>query len=128
MKLEEAKEKMFNLYPDLKEYREERPWGAFTKFVNNEQCTIKIIEVNKRLSLQYHEKRSEIWFILEGKVKIQLDDDFHELESGQMCYLPVGVKHRAENLSDKTSKLLEISLGEFDENDIIRLEDDFGRV
>src|SRR5918995_1595335 len=56
-------------------YTENRPWGKFEKFHENENCTVKLIYVNanSRLSLQYHQHRSEFWKIVKGKAKIDID-------------------------------------------------------
>ena len=105
-----------------------KPWGGFEQFVLNEKCTIKILKVGagKRTSLQKHRFRSEFWRVLEPcrvwiggrKIRAKVGDEFK---------IRVGQVHRLEGLKKKGS-VLEISFGKFDEKDIIRLEDDYGRV
>ena len=109
-------------------YSEVRPWGKFEKFHENKLCTVKLIYVNpnSRLSLQYHEKRSEFWKIVNGTAYIELDDKSFVLEEGQIIEIPNKARHRIETKETKCV-ILEISYGEFDENDIVRLEDDYNR-
>lgn len=106
---------------------EERPWGQFKEFCKNEKCTVKILEVNsgEELSLQKHKNRREMWYFLtEGKV--QIDDNKFKVEEGEKVEIPKGVAHRIIGQKNKT-KVLEVSFGNFDENDEIRLEDKYGR-
>ena len=59
-------------------YSENRPWGRFEKFHENQPCTVKLIyvNVNSRLSLQYHKERWEFWKIVKGCAEVELDDNF----------------------------------------------------
>lgn len=111
----------------MKPVSDERPWGHFERFTLNESSTVKLIYVkaNRRLSLQYHKKRSEFWKVVYGKVRVTLDNRSAVLSPGQTITVPVGSAHRIEGIED--SAILEISIGEFDENDIVRLQDDYGR-
>lgn len=107
---------------------EERPWGGFVRLSHNEPTSVKIIwvEPGKRLSLQSHKKRSEFWRVLEGRIAVHLDGKEFVLEKDQEVFIPCGSKHRASGI-DVPSRWLEISFGDFDEDDITRYEDDFGR-
>jgi mannose-6-phosphate isomerase len=109
-------------------YSEDRPWGKFEKFHENKPCTVKLIYVNpnSRLSLQYHNKRSEFWKIVFGTAYLQLDDSLLVLKEGQTIEIPNKARHRVEAKETKCV-ILEISYGIFDENDIVRLEDDYQR-
>jgi mannose-6-phosphate isomerase-like protein (cupin superfamily) len=109
-------------------YSEDRPWGKFEKFHENKLCTVKLIYVNpnSRLSLQYHEKRSEFWKIVSGIAYIQVDDKFFVLNQGETLEIPTKARHRVE-AKETNCIILEISYGAFDENDIVRLEDDYKR-
>lgn len=113
----------------VKKKVDKRPWGGFEQFTHNEISTVKILTVNpkKRFSLQYHEKREEFWRILEGRCKVTIGNKTFRGKPGDEFKIPKKRKHRIEAL-DKVVKVLEISFGKFDEKDIIRLEDDFGRV
>jgi mannose-6-phosphate isomerase len=109
-------------------YSEDRPWGKFEKFHENKPCTVKLIYVNpnSRLSLQYHNKRSEFWKVVFGTAYLQLDDSSLVLKEGQTIEIPSKARHRVEAKETKCV-ILEISYGNFDENDIVRLEDDYQR-
>jgi mannose-6-phosphate isomerase len=109
-------------------YSEDRPWGKFEKFHENKPCTVKLIYVNpnSRLSLQYHNKRSEFWKVVFGTAYLQLDDSSLVLKEGQTIEIPNKARHRVEAKETKCV-ILEISYGIFDENDIVRLDDDYQR-
>lgn len=109
-------------------YSEDRPWGKFEKFHENKPCTVKLIYVNpnSRLSLQYHNNRSEFWKVVFGTAYMQLDDSSLVLKEGQTVEIPNKGRHRVEAKETKCV-ILEISYGIFDENDIVRLEDDYQR-
>ena len=106
----------------------ERPWGSFTRFTNNESSTVKILNVNKgeELSLQYHNKREEFWRVLKGSPRIVIGDDTFDSKEGDVFNVGVGVKHRISAPVDNV-EILEIGRGDFDENDIVRLEDKYNR-
>lgn len=110
-------------------YKEERPWGSFERFVQNEKCSVKFLEVaaGKRFSLQTHAKREEFWRCIKGSGVATIGDKEFPLEEGDEVLAPVGEKHRLEGGPDGIT-VLEISFGEFEEDDIVRLEDDFGRA
>lgn len=106
---------------------EQRPWGSFELFTLNEKSTVKLVNVNrgKRLSLQYHSKRSEFWKVVVGKIEVVLNSAKIILKKGETITIPVGAIHRITGIED--SIVLEVSFGEFNEKDIVRLDDDFGR-
>lgn len=106
-----------------------RPWGRFIRFAQNEKCTVKIIEVNpnQMLSKQVHKKRDELWIILDDGLKAELDDKVIEPKTGEEIIIPRKTIHRLSSLGKK-ARLLEISFGDFDENDIERFDDVYGRV
>ena len=110
---------------------EERPWGKFTILDEGEGYKVKRIEVFpiKRLSYQKHSKRAEHWFIVSGKAKVTLDGEIHELSAGEAIDIAVGAAHRVENPDDSENCVfIETQTGTyFGEDDIVRLEDDFGR-
>jgi mannose-6-phosphate isomerase len=110
-------------------YSEKRPWGSFEKFNENEQCTVKLLHIKpgSRLSLQYHHKRKEFWKIVKGSATDQLKKKHSTLEEGDDIIIPSGAKHRIQ-ANNSGCTVLEISYGSFDENDIVRIEDDYERV
>ncbi len=110
-------------------YQEERPWGLFRRFTNNQISTIKIIKVlpNEELSLQSHKEREEFWRVIKGDGIFEIGSKKYIVEEGSEQFVPVLTKHKMKSGMDGM-EVLEISLGEFDENDIIRYEDKYGRV
>lgn len=106
-----------------------RPWGKFDLLVDNEPVSVKIISIepNQELSLQTHALRSEWWTILDGSMEVELNGAKSTLSTGERIFVPQGAKHRAKGL-EAGCRWLEIMFGHFDENDIIRLEDKYGRT
>ena len=83
----------------------------------------------KRLSLQSHNKRAEHWVIVRGKAKVQVGEDFIIMEKDQHVYIPTLALHRIENIGDDLMEFTETQVGDYlGEDDIVRYEDDFGRV
>lgn len=108
--------------------KEERPWGNFERFTLNESTTVKIVTVAPReaISLQTHEKRDEFWRILSGGGEITIGGTHAKAEPGQQFFSPRGGEHRVEAGPSGLS-FLEIAFGDFNEHDITRLEDRYGR-
>ena len=107
---------------------DDRPWGSFDRFTHNESSTVKIIRVDagKRLSLQKHAHRAEFWRVIEGSGVATVEDEHREVKAGDEVEIPLGALHRLAG-GEQGIAVLEIALGSFDENDIERVEDDFGR-
>ena len=109
----------------------DKPWGSFDQFVLNAQCTVKILTCNpgQQLSLQRHTQRNEFWVALDPGVIVELNGQIMTPDKGAQIWLPAGSIHRLSCASARTPpvRVLEISLGTFDENDIERLEDIYGR-
>jgi mannose-6-phosphate isomerase-like protein (cupin superfamily) len=105
-----------------------KPWGSFEQFTRQEPVTVKIITVNpnESLSLQYHNKRQEFWKILSGKGELTLGDDIMQASEGDEYFIEKKQKHRIKAQGSRI-KMLEISFGDFDEDDIVRLEDKYNR-
>jgi mannose-6-phosphate isomerase len=110
-------------------YTENRPWGRFEKFHENQLSTVKLIYINanSRLSLQYHRERSEFWKVIKGTAEVELNGKIIEVKEEETIDIPKGVRHRVKAL-DNNCVILEISYGRFDENDIVRIEDDYQRI
>ncbi len=109
-------------------HTETRPWGSFTTFADNEQATAKIITVRtgEEFSLQSHAHRDEFWHIISGNGTIIIGDASSPLVVGADYAVPHDTKHRI-TAGTENVVFLEISRGEFDENDITRFEDKYGR-
>mgnify|MGYP001566944182 CR=1 FL=1 len=105
-----------------------RPWGSFTVFTNNEPSTVKILHINKgeELSLQYHTHRQEFWKILRGNPEIIVGDKTEHPKEGEEFVIESNTNHRISAPKDDV-EVLEISTGEFDEEDIVRIEDKYNR-
>ena len=110
---------------------EKRPWGNYHVIAKNKGYQIKEIKVLKesKLSLQKHSNRSEFWQIVKGESKITIENNEYYLKEKEYIYIPNNTIHRIENIGKKDLIFIEIQLGEnLKEEDIIRLEDDYGRV
>ena len=111
-------------------YKEKRPWGTFENLLDAPYCKVKEIVIKKggRPSYQYHHKRSEAWTIVQGEAVVTLDGQDIVYETGETVIVPVGMAHRVENKNDEDLKFIEVQTGTyFGEDDIVRLEDDYGR-
>ena len=107
-----------------------RPWGLFEILDEGPTYKVKRIEVlpGKRLSYQTHAHRSEHWMTVSGRARVTLDGKDTILSEGQTVDVPVGVAHRIENVGPDMLVFIEIQRGTyFGEDDIVRLQDDFGR-
>ena len=107
-----------------------RPWGRWEEYIFEPNYRVKRIIVfpGKRLSLQLHHLRSEIWVIVQGSGKMTLGDKIFPIHESDIVQIEKGQAHRVENDSDQPLVLIETQLGICPEDDIVRLEDDFGRV
>ncbi|MBS3116797.1 phosphomannose isomerase type II C-terminal cupin domain [Candidatus Woesearchaeota archaeon] len=105
-----------------------RPWGKFEQFTHNEVSTVKILHVEngKRLSLQSHQNREELWIALDDGVMTEINGVSKVLKKGEKVFIAKKARHRLSS-SENSVRVLEIAWGYFDEKDIIRYEDDFGR-
>lgn len=115
------------LEPELQVDR--RPWGRFHLLAYNEQVTVKILnlEAGARLSLQRHQTRDEWWHILDDGLVIEIDGESRHMAAGDRAWVPRGVTHRISNGTSSEARFLELAFGHFDEADIERLDDDYGR-
>lgn len=106
---------------------ETRPWGQFTLYKQTPSYWIKTIYVaaGKRTSLQTHGKRRELWMCVAGTIEAIKNETSRELFPGDTLIIDAGDEHRIASESGGT--LVEIAYGHPDENDINRLEDDYGR-
>ncbi|MEP6924061.1 MAG: phosphomannose isomerase type II C-terminal cupin domain [Pyrinomonadaceae bacterium] len=109
---------------------DERPWGNFTVLDEGEGYKVKRIEVlaGKRLSYQKHAHRAEHWFVIEGTAQVTLNDEIIVVKSGEAIDIPLGAAHRVENPGAEKMIFIEVQRGSYlGEDDIVRLQDDFGR-
>ena len=111
--------------------KEERPWGRFYILSESSKYKIKKIEVDpeKRLSYQFHKKRSETWIIIKGRATITLDDKIIIKEEQEIIEIPKNIKHRVENQQTEKLVFIEVQTGDyFGEDDIVRIQDDYNRI
>jgi mannose-6-phosphate isomerase len=106
-----------------------RPWGHFRQYAMQETCTVKLITVaaGQQLSLQRHRHRDELWVVLDDGLLITVGSRTVESRAGDEFFVPRGVIHRVEG-GEHGGRFVEVCFGAFDENDIERLDDAYGRA
>lgn len=112
-------------------YTEEKPWGSYTNLLDEEYTKVKkiVIKPGEAPSYQYHFKRSEIWIIVKGLAEIKIDDSVVVYSTGDIITIPKQAKHQVRNIGEDELVFVEVQLGDyFGEDDIVRLEDKYGRV
>lgn len=108
-----------------------RPWGSYTVLEDADDCKVKRLTVKPGhvLSLQLHNKRSEHWTVVHGTAKVRIGENEFLLNANESAYIPMNTVHRLENPTDQDIHLIEVQCGDyFGEDDIVRLEDRYGRV
>jgi len=109
----------------------ERPWGSYTVLEEGARHKIKRIEVvpGAALSLQMHHHRSEYWVVVSGMARVVNGDNTMLISTNESTYIPAGQKHRLENPGVLKLVMIEVQSGEYlGEDDIVRFEDNYGRV
>jgi mannose-6-phosphate isomerase len=110
----------------------ERPWGNYLVLDDDapdHKVKRLVVHPGKRLSYQRHSQRAEHWFIVSGTAQVTLDGTVHEVKAGEAIDIPREGAHRIANEGDTDVVLIEVQHGTyFGEDDIVRLEDDYGRV
>jgi mannose-6-phosphate isomerase-like protein (cupin superfamily) len=130
---EQMVDKYISLYSKVLEdnkREDHRPWGYYEILSSKSDYKVKriIVKPNKRLSLQRHRHRSEHWYIVKGRAIVTLNKDKIPLEAGEAVDIPKGTAHRISNEGNDPLIFIEVQTGTyFGEDDIERLEDDFGR-
>lgn len=110
---------------------EERPWGYYKVLSEEKDHKVKRIVVypGRRLSLQRHRLRSEHWFVLSGEGMVTLGDEDIPVKGGRSVDIPMHFLHRIVNTGEDDLTVIEIQSGDdFSEDDIERIEDDYGRI
>ena len=110
---------------------ENRPWGSFTVLEEGEGFKVKRISVNAghKLSLQYHHHRSEHWTVVQGVATVTVGEDIKKVKINESVYIPLKEKHALANEGEELMQLIEVQAGDYlGEDDIVRLEDRYGRV
>jgi len=110
--------------------KEIRPWGSFENLLDEEGYKVKriIVSPDQRLSLQLHRHRNECWHILSGTGEMQVGNIDWTVTAGDTVEIERLEVHRISNESDTPLVILELQTGDCQEDDIIRIEDDYGRT
>jgi len=123
--------KVYEQIIDLNKREDKRPWGNYEVLSDKLNYKVKKIEVfpQGELSLQRHQRRSEHWQIVTGEAVVTLENEKICLNEGESIDIPLGAKHRIENIGNQNMIFIEIQRGDyFGEDDIERFEDKYGRV
>lgn len=110
----------------------QRPWGIYKTTVLQDDYQTKVLQVRPaaQLSLQYHLHREEYWTVVSGRGVAQVGNSHFPVQAGSTVFIPRGCKHRMTNSSDYAQLIImEVQIGDyFGEDDIVRLEDRYGRI
>ncbi len=115
----------------MTETRTDRPWGSFFILEDSDAAKVKrlLVKPGQRLSLQSHEHRDEHWVVIRGTARVTLNDVTSDYHYGQHVYVPRGTKHRIACTDNVPVEIIEIQIGDsFEEEDIKRYSDDYGRI
>ncbi|MBM74485.1 MAG: mannose-1-phosphate guanylyltransferase/mannose-6-phosphate isomerase [Proteobacteria bacterium] len=108
-----------------------RPWGSYEVLLDEDTYKAKriIVKPNQKLSLQKHRHRAELWIVVEGSAIVTNADKVFEMNKNETTFIEKGAVHRLENRGDEDLVLIEVQVGDYTgEDDIIRLEDIYGRT
>jgi mannose-6-phosphate isomerase-like protein (cupin superfamily) len=116
-------------YSGDKKY-EKREWGHFEVLLDESELKVKkiVVKTGKRLSLQLHELRDERWFIASGCGEVQIGNKTMDISEGDELFIEKYQVHRVRSSGLTDLVIIEIQTGVCNEDDIIRIEDDFGRA
>jgi mannose-1-phosphate guanylyltransferase len=107
-----------------------RPWGGYTSVMTGDRFQVKrlFVKPGKRLSLQKHHHRSEHWVVVRGTAEVTIGDELRTVAENEAVYIPAGTVHRLANPGRILLEVIEVQTGSYlGEDDIIRIEDEFGR-
>ena len=108
-----------------------RPWGAYQSLDLGDRYQVKriVVKPGKRLSLQRHNHRAEHWVVVRGTARVTVGDEIKTIHENQSTYIPIGAKHRLENVGKIDLELIEVQTGSYlGEDDIERFDDDYHRT
>jgi len=123
--------KLYNRIGEKEKREDHRPWGFYRILSDADDCKVKRITVypGRRLSLQKHRRRAEHWYVFHGTGIVTLDDKDIEVGEGRAIDIPRGSFHRIKNPGEENLVFIEVQTGDyFGEDDIERIEDDYGRA
>ena len=108
-----------------------RPWGFYISVLEDVRWQVKIIHVKPgaRLSLQKHHHRAEHWIVVKGTAEVEIENKKSVLTENESTYIPLGLKHRLSNPGKIPLEIIEVQSGSYiSEEDIVRYEDNYGRI
>ena len=107
-----------------------KPWGCYTDYFRGKHVVFKRLDVDtsESISYQYHDHRDELWYVVSGTGLLTVDDVVSTVESGDSVFINKGQKHKIECTSRTSLVIYEMQMGEPTEDDIVRLEDKYGRI
>lgn len=120
-----------NLTESVQHPTVERPWGHYRILSQGPFYKVKEIGVapGKRLSLQFHKYRAEHWVVVEGTPMVTIGSENLAVPVNESVFVPLNTPHRLENPGQEQVKIIEVQTGSYlGEDDIVRLDDDFGRL
>lgn len=109
---------------------DERPWGNYQVLEDAETHKVKrlVVSPGHRLSYQRHARRAEHWYVVAGEATVTLDGEIVQVVAGSAIDIPRGAAHRVANQAEEPLVFIEVQVGDyFGEDDIERLDDDYGR-
>lgn len=110
--------------------RIEKPWGWYEEVFSETphyKCKRLYVEPEKQISLQYHNNRKEYWTVVQGSGTVTVSDNVREIAIGDFVFVPETIVHRLKG-GELGITIIEVQLGEdCSEEDIVRLQDDYGR-
>jgi len=107
-----------------------RPWGCYETIAISDRFQVKkiVVQTGQKLSLQLHHHRAEHWVVVSGTARVTCEEKVFTLSEDQSTYIPIGHKHRLENIGKIPLELIEVQSGSYlGEDDIVRFDDDYGR-
>ncbi len=107
-----------------------RPWGSYDGIESGPGFQVKriVVKPGASLSLQMHRHRAEHWIVVSGNARVTCDDNVLDLRANQSTFIPLGSRHRLENVGTELLELIEVQSGNYlGEDDIVRFEDVYGR-
>ena len=111
--------------------RYERPWGSYQTLMICKHYQVKMLSINPggRLSLQKHFRRAEHWVVVAGQPTLTINNQSKTYQVNESVYIPKEAIHRIENLTEMPCEIIEVQIGDYlGEDDIVRVEDIYGRV
>lgn len=107
----------------------ERPWGSFKQFALNQDCTVSLMTVmpGQRLSLQSHTGRAELWIVIDDGAVVHVGEEERTYKAGDEIWIPANEKHRLSCQGNNPVRVLEVAFGNWQQDDIKRFTDDYGR-